>query len=622
MDYFYKSNLLKEFISSKKSEGYKFAFYGAGRGATNTFHQIKLENIEIEIDFIIDNDINKKGSSFNNVKVIHIDDFLLIEEDYVVIYTIVDDKYCKKIEDIFKTKRNAYALIKIDTHNPDLVHLLERARLSDSELNKYYLNEICVGRIPERKQIEYKYINNNIVKLDMQSEGLNIENGVRVTRNKIENFCYSKRVLMFGDSRLFNALLDEFTIASFLQKKLGNIADVINYSTQAQNIFEIKKMIEEYEFKKDDIVIINNVVLKVPDYNIYDIYSEDELAHIYIEPFLEIKEYLNKLGIKMIFLWTPNIREIKTHGRFETEIINALEQLDTFSYPNFGKISHRKECLRLFLRVEKIIELCNLNGITICNSLPAFDNKNFDAFIDSAHFTTKGNELIAEAVYNMLDKIYMNKSFLSYVTISKKFTEQICFNTYFNKGELTVYLDMLKDLSNDKSENSGAIVMNANPFTKGHLYLIENSAKQVDVLYVFVVEENKSFFKFEDRFELVKRGVSHLENVIVLPSGRAIISSITMPEYFEKETKSEQILDASNDIAMFGNLIAPACKIKKRFVGNEPFCYITKQYNEQMEKKLKEYDIELVIVDRVCAEGDIISATKVRNFLKDRDFIS
>ncbi|MDO4191499.1 MAG: adenylyltransferase/cytidyltransferase family protein, partial [Bacteroidales bacterium] len=40
----------------------------------------------------------------------------------------------------------------------------------------------------------------------------------------------------------------------------------------------------------------------------------------------------------------------------------------------------------------------------------------------------------------------------------------------------------------------GCIVMNCNPVTKGHVYLIETAAKQVDTLHVFCVKEDASVF--------------------------------------------------------------------------------------------------------------------------------
>ena len=82
----------------------------------------------------------------------------------------------------------------------------------------------------------------------------------------------------------------------------------------------------------------------------------------------------------------------------------------------------------------------------------------------------------------------------------------------------------------------GAIVMNCNPFTLGHQYLIRQSAAKVEHLYIFVVEEDKSFFPFKDRLELVKAGTKDLKNVVVIPSGKLIISSVTFPGYFLKDS--------------------------------------------------------------------------------------
>jgi len=56
----------------------------------------------------------------------------------------------------------------------------------------------------------------------------------------------------------------------------------------------------------------------------------------------------------------------------------------------------------------------------------------------------------------------------------------------------------------DPRETVGAIVVNANPFTLGHRYLIETASRQVDRLLIFVVENDVSRFPFQDRFRLVK----------------------------------------------------------------------------------------------------------------------
>jgi cytidyltransferase-related domain len=167
----------------------------------------------------------------------------------------------------------------------------------------------------------------------------------------------------------------------------------------------------------------------------------------------------------------------------------------------------------------------------------------------------------------------------------------------------------------------GSIVMNCNPFTKGHRYLIEYAAGQVERLYIFVVQEDKSFFKFEDRLEMVTQGTSDLKNVVVVASGKFIISSLTFPEYFMKDYVKEKDFDVSMDVETFCKYIAPPLKIKKRFAGEEPFDPVTKNYNENMSRILPKYGMEFCEIPRLSLDGKrVINATEVRNLLKKREF--
>ena len=86
-------------------------------------------------------------------------------------------------------------------------------------------------------------------------------------------------------------------------------------------------------------------------------------------------------------------------------------------------------------------------------------------------------------------------------------------------------------------------------------------------MFVFVLEEDKSFFKFVDRFEMVKRGTSDLENVIVLPSREFMISAMTFPEYFMKDYTQTKEIDVTQDLSIFGEYIAPKLNITVRFAG-------------------------------------------------------
>ena len=174
-----------------------------------------------------------------------------------------------------------------------------------------------------------------------------------------------------------------------------------------------------------------------------------------------------------------------------------------------------------------------------------------------------------------------------------------------------------------ETKDCGSIVMNCNPFTKGHRYLIEYAAKQVDRLYIFVVKEDKSFFKYEDRYEMVKQGTSDLKNVVVISSGKFIISSLTFPEYFMKDYVKEKNFDVSMDVETFCKHIAPPLNIKKRFAGEEPFDPVTLNYNENMRRILPKYGMEFCEIPRLALdEKRVINATEVRRLLKERDFVT
>ncbi|MEG0773109.1 [citrate (pro-3S)-lyase] ligase [Clostridium sp.] len=180
------------------------------------------------------------------------------------------------------------------------------------------------------------------------------------------------------------------------------------------------------------------------------------------------------------------------------------------------------------------------------------------------------------------------------------------------------YLDKLGDQYYilDKKKR-GAIVVNCNPLTLGHLYLIEEASRNCEELLVFVVEENKSLFPFEIRFNLVKEGTKYLKNVKVIKGGEYIISSATFPSYFLR--KKDDILEAytSLDATIFGKYFGNKFNIKKRFVGNEPYCEVTNSYNKALKTVLPGYNIEVCEIERKEEQGLPISASRVREYLKE-----
>ncbi|MDH2914230.1 [citrate (pro-3S)-lyase] ligase [Kosakonia sp. HypNH10] len=168
-------------------------------------------------------------------------------------------------------------------------------------------------------------------------------------------------------------------------------------------------------------------------------------------------------------------------------------------------------------------------------------------------------------------------------------------------------------------KRTGAIVMNANPFTLGHRHLVEQAAKACDALHLFVVREDASFFPFAARLKMVKAGVAHLANVTVHEGSQYIISRATFPAYFLKETGKVQQAWSEIDLLIFRNHIAPALGITHRFIGSEPFCTVTRQYNNTMHQMLAGA-VEVVEIPRIKAAGTAISASEVRRLLKTHQF--
>lgn len=165
----------------------------------------------------------------------------------------------------------------------------------------------------------------------------------------------------------------------------------------------------------------------------------------------------------------------------------------------------------------------------------------------------------------------------------------------------------------------GAAVMNCNPFTKGHRYLIEQAAQACGRLYVFVLSEDKSEFPARDRMEMVKLGTADLKNVTVLPTGPYLISSATFPTYFLKDRDAAATVQCRLDIEIFAKHFAPRFGITRRFVGTEPLSPMTAQYNEALLQHLPRAGIAVVEVPRLEAGGMPISASRVRALLAQND---
>lgn len=162
----------------------------------------------------------------------------------------------------------------------------------------------------------------------------------------------------------------------------------------------------------------------------------------------------------------------------------------------------------------------------------------------------------------------------------------------------------------------GCIVANCNPFTRGHRYLIETAAAQVDWLHVFILSEEKSLFPADMRLEMARLGCADLKNVSVHASGPYMVSSATFPSYFIRDKARVGEIYSEVDVRLFGERIAPALGISHRFVGTEPASATTGGYNRNLKAHLPGYGVELVELERLELDGEAVSASRVRALLE------
>ena len=184
-------------------------------------------------------------------------------------------------------------------------------------------------------------------------------------------------------------------------------------------------------------------------------------------------------------------------------------------------------------------------------------------------------------------------------------------------NSITEYLIHLKAQIPAKKKTRATLVMNCNPMTNGHLFLIEQASKENDDVILFLVEENRSVFSFDDRYMIVKDSIKHLNNVFLIPSGPYIISAATFPTYFLKSLSDASMIYMEIDVMIFKNYFMPILEIDTRYVGDEPKDPMTAMYNEMMKKIIKD---NLKILKRITYENIIISASYVRMLAIEKRF--
>lgn len=186
------------------------------------------------------------------------------------------------------------------------------------------------------------------------------------------------------------------------------------------------------------------------------------------------------------------------------------------------------------------------------------------------------------------------------------------------RGGLPEYKKYLASLA--RPGRNGAIVMNANPFTKGHRYLVEQAASQVDNLYVIVVKEDRSRFPYVERKAMIEAGCAGLDNVVVCGGSDYAISAATFPTYFMKKLDDATDTQIALDLDLFVNHIAKPLGVTVRFAGSEPEDALTRRYNELMAEILPGTSVAVVRQDHQ-PDPELVKGSALRQARRPIDFV-
>ena len=241
----------------------------------------------------------------------------------------------------------------------------------------------------------------------------------------------------------------------------------------------------------------------------------------------------------------------------------------------------------------------------------------------------QGEGLLNQVVTHLIDYQHERGNlnlFLYTKCDSAKFFQDLSFYEIARVHDKVVFMEnrkngfqnYLNELSKTKVEGEkiATVVINANPFTFGHQYLLEKTSKENDVVHIFIVSEDVSLVPFSVRYDLVKKGTAYLDNLIYHISGDYMISTATFPSYFLKDEDLVIESHAKLDIEIFKR-IAETLNVNRRYVGEEPFSQVTNIYNKVMKEELNACGIECIVVPRKENETGAISASKVRNMIHE-----
>lgn len=448
---------------------------------------------------------------------------------------------------------------------------------------------------------------------DFSSKYIHVENGIRETCFLPQKF--KNTIYVLGASYVYGSrVADEHTICSFLQHRLNEVSPgmwrVQNHGIPGVRYPNCWLQILSLDLQPGDVVILIDKGL--------------DQGFNFIEYVKGLRQYCAQKDCRFLNFLYPRIKEIKNPSILE-------QKLASYSYKELY-LAHKNEIdlppvkKQFSLDPERVKNIKKLKKYSWFHDLQNDFSRPHpygEVFRDRTHLCIRGNRLIADILCKKLvdptafapQSPVFDNNFKALTEQSVIYLQDVVKRYMSKNSSIVQWLKTVPRFPDDVG-TVGAIVMNCNPFTNGHLHCIQQALSRVSALYIFVVEENKSFFPFSDRLALVKRGTEYFGNrIIVMPSGKFIISSFSFPTYFFKETVAEAV-DSSADTAIFGAIIAPELRITRRFVGEEPLCQVTRSYNAGMQRLLPPMGVEVEVFPRLHKGDAPISASRVRALLQ------
>ena len=187
-----------------------------------------------------------------------------------------------------------------------------------------------------------------------------------------------------------------------------------------------------------------------------------------------------------------------------------------------------------------------------------------------------------------------------------------------------------KQLSEDINlpEGSSLVVLNANPFTIGHRYLVDIARRRSSHVLVLVIQgkpesggkgnhENTGMvFPFRERMAMTEKGLADMAGVTILPSGPYIISRNDFPRDF----LSRELGRVPAHAALDSMVICHVCKalgIKSLFAGDEPRDEMSEIHLKALRSACASSGLALRVAERKRLGEKYISSSMVRQDIAD-----